>query len=175
MPPQQCRWIKFFRDKAQEYKTLSDVKRTAHAEIQLSCYLETMTGSLAGQVFPYLGCSKKCCFFCEQFRLVHGAFLARGTHETIFPFWALPQALNGSTQSVPLLRQFSGFLNILLRAILNLPYPLSRQDLLQQSSAALSTAQAAQQEQAVYSARPAMVTCACMRHNPAVTMALILR
>lgn len=111
--PQTEAWTRFFRDKVEEYMQLSRMKRTVHAEVQLICYLGTclnLPGGFTGEMFPYIGCSRKCCFFCEEFRFVHGTFAVRGKHEAVFPRWALPQALAAQEdpdQPVRLMRQFS--------------------------------------------------------------------
>jgi hypothetical protein len=162
--PQTKAWTRFFRDKVEEYIQLSQMKRTVHAEVQLICYLGTcpdLPGGFTGEIFPYIGCSRKCCFFCEEFRLVHGTFAARGTHEAVFPRWALPQALAAQEdpdQPVRLMRQFSGFLKKLLQTLLSMPYPSPHRDLVQQSTAALSTAQAVRREKMSYSERPSIMT-----------------
>jgi hypothetical protein len=162
--PQTEAWTRFFRDKVEEYMQLSQMKRTVHAEVQLICYLGTspdLPEGFTGEIFPYIGCSRKCCFFCEEFRVVHGTFTARGTHEAVFPRWALPQVLaarEDPDQPVRLMRQFSIFLKKLLRTLLSMPYPSPHRDLIQQSTAALSTAQAVRRETPSYSERPSIVT-----------------
>ncbi|PVI00725.1 hypothetical protein DM02DRAFT_707787 [Periconia macrospinosa] len=147
-------WRDFFQipEKVADFITLSRSTRTVHGEIQLIIYTEDLMHAhenLTGKVFPYIGCSRKCCFFCELFRIGHGTFQARGTHLTLFPLWALPHTF--PLQSLQVLRQFSILLRDNLRGILNMPYPPPRRDLLQQSSAALSTAQTVQREAPIFS------------------------
>lgn len=140
--------------KVAEFIGLSRLRRTVHAEVQLILYTEDLMHAhenFSGKVFPYIGCSKKCCFFCELFRIAHGTFQARGTHLTLFPLWALPRTL--PLHSLQNLRQFSILLRNNLRGILDMPCPLPRRDLVQQSSAALSTAQAVRREAQVFSIR----------------------
>ena len=60
------------------------------------CYLETHLGidpGFTGKIFPYIGCGRKSCFFCEAFRVAHDKFSMRGTQEIVFPRWILPQEL----------------------------------------------------------------------------------
>jgi hypothetical protein len=151
-------WRGFFQGakRVDEFTRLSRLRETVHGEVQLILYVEdelTFTrGGLSGEVYPYIGCSKKCCFFCDRFLAGHGAFRARGSHQTLFPMWALPRAL--PPQSLPVMRRFSGLLRDTLRRILSMPGPLRQGDLLQQSSAALSTVQAVQREELTYSTMP---------------------
>lgn len=150
-------WKHFFQtcEKTERLGRQSHLAKTVHAEVQLILHVEGLIQAgekLTGKLFPYIGCSKKCCFFCELFRISHGAFQARGTHQTLFPLWALPQAL--PQQSLEVLRQFSKLLRDNLLSILTMPCPPLQRDLLQQSSAALSTAQAVQREALTFSIRP---------------------
>jgi hypothetical protein len=148
------KWRNFFQDPAKvaEFNKVSRSTRSIHAEVQLILHTENLAHvheNLPGEVFPYIGCSKKCCFFCELFRIGHGIFQARGTHLTLFPLWALPSTF--PLPSIQVLRQFSRILKDNLRGILDMPYPLPQRNLLQQSSAALSTAQAVQREVPIFS------------------------
>ncbi len=135
--PQTEAWTSFFRDKVKEYIRLSQMKRTVHAEVQLICYLGTspdLPEGFTGEIFPYMGYSRKCCFFCEEFRVVHGTFATRGTYEVVFPRWALLQALaaqDDPDQPVCLMCQFSTFLKKLLRTLLSMLYPSPHRDLIQ--------------------------------------------
>lgn len=141
--------------KVKQFLQLARVKKTVHAEIQLIFYVENLNHSQKtsnSEVYPYIGCSRKCCFFCELFRIQHGTFDARGTHHALFPLWALPEIL--PPQSIHLLRGFASSLRDMLRSIFSLPTPLQKRDLLQQSSDAMSTAQAVQSEAPKYSTRP---------------------
>ncbi|KAF2019810.1 hypothetical protein BU24DRAFT_341661 [Aaosphaeria arxii CBS 175.79] len=154
-------WRDFFQipKKIADFIERSRSKRTVHAEVQLILYTEDLLHaheSRTSKVFPYIGCSRKCCFFCELFRIGHGTFQARGTHLTLFPLWALPRTF--PLQSLQVLRQFSILLRDNLRGILNIPYPPPHRDLLQQSSAALSTAQAIQREAQIFSIRSQTMT-----------------
>jgi hypothetical protein len=154
-------WRDFFQipKKVADFIELSRSPRTVHAEVQLILYTEVLTRAhenLTSKVFPYIGCSRKCCFFCELFRIGHGTFQARGTHLTLFPLWALPRTF--PLQSLHFLRQFSMLLRNNLQGVLNLPYPPPRRNLLQQSSAALSTAQAVQREAPIFSTRSQTMT-----------------
>lgn len=157
-PPPSQQWRDFFqsREKVQEFIRLSGSRKTVHGEVQLILHVDSQNFAhegLTGRVFPYIGCSKRCCFFCDLFRKVHGTFQARGTHQTLFPLWGLPEEL--LQHSLPVLRQFSELLRGILRRILAASsYPPPRRDLLEQSSAALSTAQAMQNETQTYSIRP---------------------
>ncbi|KAI6133803.1 hypothetical protein EV401DRAFT_1575486 [Pisolithus croceorrhizus] len=68
-----------------------------HAEIQLVFYitqrthLETMTK----EFYPYIGCSKLCCFLCFTFLRSFGQrgpfFRVRGCHGKVYPSWSLPE------------------------------------------------------------------------------------
>lgn len=166
--PQTEDWIRFFREKetTKKHMKLLRMERTVHAEVQMMYYLKTHpeispARAFTSEVFSYIGCSKKCCFFCEVFRVFHGGFSARGTHETVFPRWALPQVLEKPetlSWSVPLMRGFSISLKEILRMLLRMPCSLPKRDLLRQSSAALSTAKALQPEKVSYSERPLTMT-----------------
>lgn len=153
-PPPSKGWKDFFEfpGSVEEFRRLSSPKKkTVHGEIQL--ILHFAREGLAGMPFPYIGCSKKCCFFCDLFRERHGYFQARGTHETLFPLWGLPERL--TQHSLDLLRQLSGLLKYYLRSIFAAwSYPPPHRNLLQQSSAALSTAQAVKKEVPTYSIPP---------------------
>ncbi|KAK8059872.1 hypothetical protein PG996_009802 [Apiospora saccharicola] len=130
-------------------------RRTVHGEVQLILHADYRIPSgdnLNGEVFPYIGCSKKCCFFCELFLASHGVFQVRGTHRTLFPLWGLTQEL--TPQSLRALYQFSNLLSGIVRAVLTGPCPPRQGNLEQQSSAALSSAQAVQREKPTHSERP---------------------
>ncbi len=150
-------WKAIFQDaeKMEQFIRISRLKKkVVHAEVQLICHvkgLENTCEAPTSDVFPYIGCSRKCCFLCELFRQVYGTFDARGTHHTLFPIWAFPARL--PLQSLPLLHRFSQNLQDILRAILALPSCPTQGTLLRQSSAALSTSKA-ELETPVYSSRP---------------------
>ncbi|KAB8219542.1 hypothetical protein BDV33DRAFT_191835 [Aspergillus novoparasiticus] len=159
--PEGNGWVKILQDQRtiNEYINILRLPRSIHAEVQLMSYLETSCPANNNQVFPYIGCSKKCCFFCEIFRALHGKFSARGTHETVFPSWGLPQGIAVTSKLewlVPLLAKLAVFLRAMLQRVLSDPYPLPHRELCKQSSAALSTAQAEQQGESIYSERPSM-------------------
>ncbi|KAE8333006.1 hypothetical protein BDV39DRAFT_74223 [Aspergillus sergii] len=159
--PEGNGWVKLLQDQRtiNEYTNILRLPRSIHAEVQLMSYLETSYSETNDQVFPYIGCSKKCCFFCEIFRALHGKFSARGTHETVFPRWGLPQGIAVTSKLewlVPLMAKFAVFLRAMLQRVLSDPYPLPHRELCKQSSAALSTAQAEQQGESIYSERPSM-------------------
>ncbi|KAG6330496.1 hypothetical protein ID866_8592, partial [Astraeus odoratus] len=67
-----------------------------HAEIQLIFYIAqtTSTQTILKEVYPYIGCSKLCCFLCSTFIQSFGQggpfFKTRGCHGKIYPFWSLP-------------------------------------------------------------------------------------
>ena len=156
-------WMNFFQNKVGEYARMLAEGKGVHAETQLICYLSvrpSLPERHRGTVFPYVGCSKKCCFFCEEFRCCNGPFEARGTHGVVFSKWALPQgaASADSDQYLSLLRQFSQRLKAQLRAELSRPPPLRQGNLLQQSSAALSTTKGVQAIEPSYPERPSVVT-----------------
>ncbi|OGM49447.1 hypothetical protein ABOM_001703 [Aspergillus bombycis] len=160
--PQNNKWVAYLQDEGtiKNYTKLLRIPRSVHAEIQLMSYLESHDSKDYGQVFPYIGCSKRCCFFCETFRVLHGKFSARGTHETVFPRMGLPQDVSAAKDSewlAPLMATFTAFLRGMLQKLLGMPYPLPHRNLCQQSSAALSTAQAKQQDEPVYSERPSIL------------------
>jgi hypothetical protein len=92
----------------EEFNRLSSLRKTVRGEVQLILHVEHV--ELNGKVLPYIGCSKKCCFFCDVFRQQHETSQARGTHETLFPLWALPQLL--PQQSLQVLLQFAEILRI---------------------------------------------------------------
>ncbi|QKX61836.1 uncharacterized protein TRUGW13939_08992 [Talaromyces rugulosus] len=128
-------WRDFFQTSArvEKFNRLSGLRKTVHGEVQLILHVELM-------------------YAREELNGKHGTFQARGTHETLFPLWALPQIL--PQQSFQILLQFTEILRKFLRKSLNQPYPPPQRDLLRQSSAALSTAKAVQREAPTYSIRP---------------------
>lgn len=159
--PKSEKWIKFFeREKTiGDYQRLLKTKRTVHAEVQMIHFLETNPEIYRGynDLIPYIGCSKKCCFFCDVFRIHHAKFSARGTHETVFHIWALPEDLIPIQEQEWLSetkKKFSAFLRSNLISVVSEPFPPHHQSLLQQSSAALSTAKALQREEIKHSEMP---------------------
>ncbi|KAE8310655.1 hypothetical protein BDV41DRAFT_566419 [Aspergillus transmontanensis] len=159
--PEGNGWVKLLQDQRtiNEYTNILRLPKSIHAEVQLMSYLETSYSENNDQVFLYIGCSKKCCFFCEIFRALHGKFSARGTHETVFPRWGLPQGIAVTSKLewlVLLMAKLAVFLRAMLQRVLSDPYPLPHRELCKQSSAALSTAQAEQQGESIYSERPSI-------------------
>ncbi|KAG6361183.1 hypothetical protein INS49_009407 [Diaporthe citri] len=81
-PPPTREWRDFFqsRGRVQEFVRLSSSKsKTVHGEVQLILHSESLAHSHerpTGTILPYVGCSKKCCFFCDLFRVRHGYFQA---------------------------------------------------------------------------------------------------
>lgn len=65
------------------------MKLNIHAEVQMMIFLNT-SGSSASGVFPYIGCSKLCCFLCSSFINSYGRFTARGCHGRLFRPWTVP-------------------------------------------------------------------------------------
>jgi hypothetical protein len=81
-------WARHFqsRNVVKRYKELLPMQITVHAETQLIYFTEgqgSVAGTASGSIFPYIGCSKKCCFFCDRLVSNHAVFSARGTHETV--------------------------------------------------------------------------------------------
>ncbi|KAI1339083.1 hypothetical protein F5Y15DRAFT_93504 [Xylariaceae sp. FL0016] len=155
------RWKDYFQDprRVKVFDQQSRSKRTVHAEVQLIFYIEQLVRNPSApniKIFPYMGCSKRCCFFCEMFRIQHKAFNARGTHQTLFPQWALPRMI--PQQSLELLHQYLSILRKYVRALLNQPCPPRYSTMQAQSSAALSTAQAVKREPPSYTSRPLSVS-----------------
>ncbi|KEQ70042.1 hypothetical protein M436DRAFT_75781 [Aureobasidium namibiae CBS 147.97] len=153
-------WKDFFlhSEKADQFARIARASKTVHAEVQLTLYAENTlrTGDkLTDRLYRYIGCSKKCCFFCELFCKSHGSFQIRGTHKTLFPMWTLPRIL--PQQSLQVLRDFSKLLKDLLSRIITSPRAPTQCDLQQQSSAALSTLGTVQREVATFSSRPQTV------------------
>jgi hypothetical protein len=65
-------------------------KLNIHAEVQLLMHLNTANASGSG-IFPYIGCSKLCCFMCYSFIQSYGHFNARGCHGRLFKPWTVPK------------------------------------------------------------------------------------
>lgn len=71
---------------------------SVHAEIQLVFHIAKTIGSLVTmkEIYPYIGCSKLCCFLCYVFILSFGQggslFRIRGCHGKVYPSWSLPNA-----------------------------------------------------------------------------------
>ncbi|KAE8336175.1 hypothetical protein BDV24DRAFT_155398 [Aspergillus arachidicola] len=78
--PEGNGWVKLLQDQRTiyEYTNILRLPRSIHAEVQLVSYFETSYSENNDQVFPYIGCSKKCCFFCEIFRALHGGDYPKG-------------------------------------------------------------------------------------------------
>lgn len=58
-------------------------KLNIHAEVQLLMHLNTIKAPESG-MFPYIGCSKLCCFMCHSFIQSYGRFNTRGCHGRLF-------------------------------------------------------------------------------------------
>ncbi|KAM3524506.1 hypothetical protein MY4038_007713 [Beauveria bassiana] len=154
-------WGGFFsrRDKVKGFLKTARVQKPIHAEMQLlSHFLQlAQTGSGPnGRVFPYIGCSKKLCFFCATMcslsPLSDKPLHSRGTHLALFSLWALPPSLPSS--AAELVQRFTQLLRALLQRLLSAPTPPFPSNMLQQSSAALSTAKAVRRERPEYTTRP---------------------
>lgn len=65
-------------------------KLNIHAEVQLLIHLNTANAS-GSEIFPYIGCSKLCCFMCYSFIQSYGHFNARGCHGRLFKPWTVPK------------------------------------------------------------------------------------
>ncbi|KAI6022501.1 hypothetical protein BKA83DRAFT_1211161 [Pisolithus microcarpus] len=69
-----------------------------HAEIQLVFYISQRTNleTMTKEFYPYIGCSKLCCFLCYTFLRSFGQrgpfFKVRGCHGRVYPSWSLPEA-----------------------------------------------------------------------------------
>jgi hypothetical protein len=64
-------------------------KLNIHAEVQLLMHLNIANTAGSG-IFPYIGCSKLCCFMCHSFIQSYGHFNARGCHGRLFKPWTIP-------------------------------------------------------------------------------------
>ncbi|PVH95836.1 hypothetical protein DM02DRAFT_689266 [Periconia macrospinosa] len=72
-----------------EFKKRQRQKLNIHAEVQLLLHLNTITKLTPG-IFPYIGCSKLCCFMCHSFIQSYGSFTTRGSHGRLFRPWTIP-------------------------------------------------------------------------------------
>ncbi|KAI6028949.1 hypothetical protein EDC04DRAFT_3142747 [Pisolithus marmoratus] len=69
-----------------------------HAEIQLVFYIAQRSHpeTITKEFYPYIGCSKLCCFLCFTFLRFFGQptpfFRVRGCHRKVYPLWSLPEA-----------------------------------------------------------------------------------
>ncbi|KAI6028947.1 hypothetical protein EDC04DRAFT_3142746 [Pisolithus marmoratus] len=69
-----------------------------HAEIQLVFYIAqgTHPRTVTKEFYPYIGCSKLCCFLCFTFLRFFGQptpfFRVRGCHGRVYSRWSLPEA-----------------------------------------------------------------------------------
>lgn len=154
-------WGDFFsrQDKVKEFIKTSRKKKPIHAEVQLITYILQLaqTGTeLGGEVFPYIGCSKKLCFsctvICNLSPVGNKQLQFRGSHWTVFSLWSLPTSI--PQPLLESLHQFPILLRTLLQRFLAAPQPPLQRDLLQQSSAALSTAKAVAKPPPAYTTRP---------------------
>ncbi|KAI6020960.1 hypothetical protein BKA83DRAFT_1447902 [Pisolithus microcarpus] len=74
------------------FQTLS-----THAETQLVFYITQRTDleTMTKEFYPYIGCSKLCCFLCFTFLRFFGQrgpfFRVRGCHGRVHPRWSLPE------------------------------------------------------------------------------------
>ncbi|KAI6137110.1 hypothetical protein F5141DRAFT_1209430 [Pisolithus sp. B1] len=68
-----------------------------HAEIQLVFYISQRTHpeTMSKEFYPYIGCSKLCCFLCFTFLQFFGRrgpfFRVRGCHGKVHPRWSIPE------------------------------------------------------------------------------------
>jgi hypothetical protein len=78
------------RQLEREFMKRQRQKLNIHAEVQLLMHLNTANTSNSG-IFPYIGCSKLCCFMCYSFIQSCGHFNARGCHGRLFKPWTVPK------------------------------------------------------------------------------------
>lgn len=64
-------------------------KLNIHAEVQLLMHLNTSNTS-DPEPWPYIGCSKLCCFMCHAFVKSYRQFKTRGSHGRLFKPWTIP-------------------------------------------------------------------------------------
>ncbi|UKZ75490.1 hypothetical protein TrVFT333_003176 [Trichoderma virens FT-333] len=121
-------------------------KHHFHAEIQMLCSRDALLScDERKQTHPYIGCSRRCCMLCYAFLRFYGGFKMRGTHETVMHRWEIPLSASiredfATDYRVAKIRTVN-FLKHIIRDLITMPHPASRQQLLAQSSCALSSAQ----------------------------------
>ncbi|KAI5983585.1 hypothetical protein EDD15DRAFT_1859279 [Pisolithus albus] len=85
------------REEFGKLQAKSRIQTRHHAEIQLVFYIaqETYPKAMTKEFYPYIGCSKLCCFLCFTFLRFFGQrspfFKVRGCHGRVFPRWSLPE------------------------------------------------------------------------------------
>ncbi|KAM3541224.1 hypothetical protein ARSEF1564_005849 [Beauveria bassiana] len=127
-------WGGFFsrRDKVKGFLKTARVQKPIHAEMQLLSHFLQLAQTGSG----------------PNGRPLH----SRGTHLALFSLWALPPSLPSS--AAELVQRFTQLLRALLQRLLSAPTPPFPPNMLQQSSAALSTAKAVRRERPEYTTRP---------------------
>ena len=124
----------------QSFRKIWREKRHIHAEVQI---LHHAALEPVGDWVPhaYIGCSKRCCMVCYCFILSYGGFQVRGTHEAVFHRWAMPAASGqADNRFQPAIGRLLDIIKMALQEILGQSYQNDQQNMLPQSSAALSTA-----------------------------------
>ncbi|KAI1635874.1 hypothetical protein F4809DRAFT_612245 [Biscogniauxia mediterranea] len=141
-------WVDYLQRQATKgyFHRLKKQKRHMHAEIQI-LYRHDAVYTPKNESFyvhRYIGCSKRCCLLCYLFILAHGGFKVRGTHETTTHRWELPAMFSTAGSNVKFRSATENMFHTIITILQNIfrkSYPLTRVELLAQSSAALSTAQ----------------------------------
>lgn len=145
----QSAWLEYLDSNRSRFATTrreKQIKFCVHAELQaVHHYNHDLRKSKAWSVYPYIGCSKRCCFLCYYFILAHGCFGVRGTHETIFYRWEIPSKDLSTdieqTESIhAAAKRLLDMLKVLLGELFSMLFPLHQQVQLPQSSHALSSA-----------------------------------
>ncbi|KAI6020958.1 hypothetical protein BKA83DRAFT_4494776 [Pisolithus microcarpus] len=107
-----------------DFKKLQEksmIRTRYHAEIQLVFYIAqgTHPKTMTKEFYPYIGCSKLCCFLCFTFLRFFGQrspfFKVRGCHGRVFPRWSLPETnglhLNMCMELLLALRETSHYMS----------------------------------------------------------------
>ena len=150
VPVYRADWIDYLSREGSRFSNLLKEKRNKrhfHAEIQILHHHDFLL-SLGEKkhTHPYIGCSRRCCFLCYFFILAHGCFRVRGTHKTVMHRWEIPNQFPvGNTGAITKFRlateRLSDTVKSILRDLFKMSYPISKPELLAQSSDALSSTQ----------------------------------
>ncbi|KAL1610746.1 hypothetical protein SLS60_002416 [Paraconiothyrium brasiliense] len=150
--PVETHWTEMLQSpKAQaRYSYLRAGPRHMHAEMQMAQHVDCIEASGAegaGELYPYVGCSKLCCYLCCCFLLAYRRFGFRGTHMGLTNMWLAPVV---DVQTYPDLHLASErlltYLKMALRTTLSQSSTMSPGAMRAQSTLGLSTAKLALQD-----------------------------
>lgn len=159
-------WTNYLNRQSPRFASLVKERRRKHhfhAEIQALYSRDILLSpEEREQTHPYIGCSRRCCWLCYAFLLLHSGFKMRGTHETVMYRWDLPADISipegAATEFLTARTRLLDLLKKIVQGLFDAPHPSSGKDLLAQSSCALSSAQVMVEQEVAKLERPSRET-----------------